>query len=567
MAKALALLALHMVLTALPGVAATLLAARRGERRLPVLLALGLAATGAAAMLSFWALYADRTAGQSLSFLLAFGSALLSGWLLWERRIEGALLRQLSVPLGLWVAGTVFLVFLGFLHGVTEGPISMSAVRFSHQLPSDNDLPNFFAGWFYEHGHGGTPPVYPPYWQASERPPLQIAYVVMQRPFGNDVHGLNYQLLGVALQQLWIVGLWALLLAAGVGRRTRALVALAALLSGVAIVNGFFVWPKLLPTAMLLAAAALMLTPLWEEVRSRLWGAALVAALLGLALLGHGTAAFGVIALVLVAAWRGLPSWRWLGVFALVGIVLWAPWSAYQKWGDPPGNRLARWMLGGDTSLGERGTLSAIADGYSDAGLGGTVSNKAENFAAMVGVSSMPDEASKAFDALGEGNVEGVMRELRGIAFYHLIPALGLLLLGPLAMLAARRRGRLRATEWRFALSCWAVFGVGAVVWGLLLFGSDESRAVLHQGSYLLPLLGIAGAVAGLRATFPRFALWYVPIVALLTLALYTPAFDPSPESSYSVLAALLAAAGLAGFAFLAWRRDGTAAAANTLAR
>ncbi len=567
MAKALALLVLHLALTALPGIAATLIAARRGESRLPVLLALALAATGAAAMLAFWAFYADPVAGQTVSFLLAFGSALLSCWLLWERRIDGALLRGLALPLGLWVAGTVFLVFLGFLHGVTDAPISMSATRFSHQLPSDNDLPNFFAGWFSEHGHAGTPPIYPPYWQASERPPLQIGYVLAQRPFGNDVHGLNYQLLGVALQQLWIVGLWALLLAAGVGRRTRALVALAALLSGVAIVNGFFVWPKLLPTALLLGAAALVLTPLWEEVRGRLWGAVLVATLIGLALLGHGTAAFGAIALVLVAAWRGLPSWRWVGVAALVGIALLAPWSAYQKWGDPPGNRLTRWMLGGDNSLGERGTLSAIAAGYRDAGLGGAVSNKAENFAAMAGVSGLPDQASSALDALGEGNVEGVMRELRGIAFYHLIPSLGLLLLGPLAMLVARRRGRLRATEWRFALSCWAVFGVGAVAWGLLLFGSEESRAVLHQGSYLLPLLGIAGAVAGLRAVFPRFALWYVPIVALLTLALYAPAFDPSPESSYSALAALFAGAGLAAFAFLAWRRGGAGATANTLAR
>jgi hypothetical protein len=566
MAKALALLLAHLLLTALPGVAAALLAARRGERRLPVLLALGLAATGAAAMLAFWAFYAKPVVGESFSFLLAFGAALLSGWLLWEGRIEGTLLRGLAVPLGLWALGTVFLVFLGFLHGVTDGPVSLSALRFSHQLPSDNDLPNFFAGWFYEHGHAGRPPIYPPHWNASERPPLQIGYVLSQRPFGNDVHGLNYQLLGVALQQLWIVGLWALLLAAGIGRRTRALVAFAVLLSGVAIVNGFYVWPKMLPTAMLLGAAALVLTPMWEEVRRSLWGAALVAALLGLALLSHGTAAFGAIALALVAAWRGLPGWRWLGVGALVGLALLAPWSAYQKYGDPPGNRLVRWMLGGDTSYGKQGSLSAIADGYSAAGVGGTLDNKAENFAAMVGISGLPQEAESAFNGLEEGDLATVVGELRGIAFYHLLPSLGLFLLGPLAMLAARRRGRLRATEWSFALTSFAVVLVGAVVWGLLLFGNDESRTVLHQGSYLLPLLGLVGAVAGLRATFPRFALWFVPIAALLGLALYVPALEPSPGTSYSFLAALLVAAGLGGYALLAWRGDGAAEPANTLA-
>ncbi len=44
------LLAIHLALTALPGVAVALFAASRGERREPVLLAIFLAASGAAAM-------------------------------------------------------------------------------------------------------------------------------------------------------------------------------------------------------------------------------------------------------------------------------------------------------------------------------------------------------------------------------------------------------------------------------------------------------------------------------------------------------------------------------------
>ena len=86
-----------------------------------------------------------------------------------------------------------------------------------------------------------------------------------QHPFGWDASQLDYQVLGVVLQQLWIVGLWALLVAARVGRVTRALAMVAVLVSDLAIVNGFFVWPKLLPAAMLLAAAALVMTPLWTR--------------------------------------------------------------------------------------------------------------------------------------------------------------------------------------------------------------------------------------------------------------------------------------------------------------
>jgi hypothetical protein len=567
MAKVLAILLAHLLLTALPGVAAALLAARLGVRNVPVLLAIALAATGVVAMVAFWAYYAGHEVGQAFSFFAFLGSALLIGWTLWGGHLDRGLLRQLAIPLALWGLASAFLVFLGFVHGGTGEPVSMSALRFSHQLPSDNDLPNYFAGWFYAHGHSGAPPVYPPSWIASERPPLQIGFVLLQRPFGTDVAGLNYQLLGVALQQLWVVGLWALLLAARVGRVTRTLTLLTVLVSGVAVVNGFYVWPKMLPTAMLLAAAALLVTPLWPQLRRSAWGALLVAALLGLAMLGHGTAAFGIVALVVVAALRGLPSWRWIGVALLAGVVLLAPWSAYQKYGDPPGNRLTRWMLAGDTTLGEHGTGEAIVDGYREAGLGGALENKVENFAAMVGVSGFPQEASATFDAARAGDLEGVVRGLRDITFYHLLLSLGLLLLGPLAMLAAARRGRLNPAEWSFALVCFAIVAVGAVTWGLLLFGSEESRTVLHQGSYLLPLLALCGAVAGLRATFPRFALYFVAANALLLLALYAPAFDPPLDSAYSPLAALLAAAGLAVFTALAWRAREPTAALNTLAR
>lgn len=566
-AKLLAILALHLALTALPGAAASLLAARLGVRSVPVLLAIGLAATAALALLGFWLYYAGHLAGQSFSAFVFLGAAGLTAWLLWERQLDRVLLRQLAIPLGLWALASLFLVFLGFVHGGADAPLPMSSLRFSHQLPSDNDLPNYFAGWFYAHGHNGTPPVYPPAWMASERPPLQIGFVLLQRPFGNDAAGLHYQLLGVALQQLWVVGLWALLLAARVGRVTRALVLLAVLLSAVAIVNGFYVWPKMLPTALLLAAAALLLTPLWSRLRGCALGALLLAALLALALLSHGTAAFGAIALAIVAAWRGLPSWRWLAVFLLAGFVLLAPWYAYQQSSDPPGNRLTRWMLGGDTSIGERGTGTAIVDGYREAGWGGTLDNKTGNLAAMVGVSGMPDEVRDAIDSARSGNVEGAARDIRDILFLHLLPSLGLLLAGPLAMLLAGRRRRGDPTDWSFALLCFVAAAIGAVAWGLLLFGSDESRTVLHQGSYLLPVLGLCGAVAGLRATFPRFAVWFVALNALLMLALYAPAFDPPEGSAYSVPAALLAAAGLAGFAALAWRTREPTAGPNTLAR
>ena len=545
------LLAIHLLLTGLPGVAAALFAARRGERRVPVLLAVGLLGSGAAAMLAFWSYYGGHELGQTVSFFLIFGAVAVTGWCLYDGGIDRALLRQLATPLALWALGSAFLVFLGFLHGGTGQPLATASTRFSPPLPSDSYIPQFFSDWFYAHGHNGTPPVFPGEWLSSDRPPLQVGYALFERTFGWDKSGLHYQVMGVVLQQLWIVGLWALLLAAGVGRVTRALVIGTVLVSGLAVVNGFFVWPKLLPAAMLLAAAALVLTPLWEDVRKRFWGAALLAALCGVAMMGHGSSVFGVIPLAVVAAWRGMPSWRWLAVAVVVGIAVLAPWSAYQKYGDPPGNRLVKWTLAGVVKPDDRGTGEAIVDAYREAGFEGALHYKVENFRMMVGGA----EAVRGFESrLDEGGLDNAVTAIRTVIFFNLVPSLGLLLLGPIAMAIAWRRGRFEARDWSLALACLAAFLIGAVAWGLLVIGSEADRTAIHVGSYLVPILGICACAAGLRAAFPRFAIYYLGFAALLSLGLYVPALEPPPGTSYSVLGALLAAAALLGFIAIALR-------------
>jgi hypothetical protein len=551
-------LALHFVLTALPGVAVALGLARRGVASVPVLLAAGMAASGAVGLLAFWAYLADPMVGQTFSFFVVFASIALAGWILFERRVERALLCQLAVPLALWALGTYFLIFLGFLHGGENQPLWTAATRFSVQLPSDNGIPNFFAEWFYRHGHGGTTPVFPGEWLSSDRPPLQIGYVLSQRPFYGGSYELHYQAIGVILQQLWIVGLWALLLAARVGRVTKGLVMITVLLSDLAIVNGFFIWPKMLPAAMLLAAAALVLTPLWAELRRSLWAAALVAALFGLAMMGHGGSVFGIVPLALIAAYRGMPSWRWIGTGVLVGLLFIAPWSAYQKWVDPPGNRLTKYMLAGVAEVDPRGVREAIFDSYGEAGLGGAIHYKAENFTTMVGGGPMVEDIDRAVGDLRDGDLAAFLDEVRVNFFFQLLPSLGLLLIVPIVMALARARGRSRPEEWSFALTCWAVLGIGALAWGLIMFGNLAARAVLHAGSFAIPVFGFCGAVIGLRATYPRFAIYFTMVAAALMLAVYAPALRPLEGTSYSPLAILVAVLALGGFAALALRREGT---------
>jgi hypothetical protein len=548
--KLLLVLGWHLLLTGLPAVAAAFFAARR-VRSVPVLLAVALAAGGTVGILGFWTYYGHEVLGETFSFLVVLGSALVVGWALYDGWVDRELLRRLAVPFGLWALGCAFIIFFGFVHGGIDTPLFTSGARFSPPLPGDNDIPHFFAEWFYENSHHGTIPVYPGEWHFSDRPPLQVGYVLSQRAMGWDGYGLNYQVLGVVLQQLWIVGLWALLLAARIGRTTRALAMVVALVSPLAIQNGFYVWPKLLPAAFLLAAAALVLTPLWKDVRRSLWGAVLVAALCGLGMLAHGSTLFGLIPLALIAAVRGLPSWRWLAVGVAIGIVFLAPWSAFQKWADPPGNRLLKWSAAGVVEIDPRGTLETIEDSYREAGLGGAIHDKAENFATISGGTMAPRTVEAALE---NGGLKQVIEAFRTIDFFYLLPSLGLLLLGPVLMLVAalRRRVPRGSPEWSFAVTCFLVILVGAVAWALLMFGSVESRTVIHIGSYLLPLLGIAGSVAGLRAVAPRFSVYYLLFAGTLSLAIYAPAFEPPEGSSYSPLAAILAVIALTGFGAVA---------------
>jgi hypothetical protein len=547
----------HAVLTGLPGIATTLYAIKRGIRQQSILLGLGLAGSGTGAMLGFWAFYAHSAVGEAFAFALPIASIAVS--VLAVRRGVGdkRLLQELSTPLLLWVLGSTFLVFLGFLYGGTNRPIALGQTRFSHLLPADNDLPFFFSEWFFKHGFREVAPQYPGGWQSSDRPPLQIGYVLEQRPLNWTEPALDYQIVGVLVQQLWIVALWALLVATGMRRGTRALIMMAVLVSDLTIVNGFFVWPKMLAAAFFLAASALVLTPVWADVRRSLIGAALLAALIGLSLLSHAASLFGVIPLMLWGALHGPPRWKWIAIGLLAGAMLIGPWAAYQRFGDPPGNRLVKWMLGGAGDVDRRTALRAITAAYRRAGWQGAAHNKLENFATMAGREAVVFWGGDALNALRSGHIVKSIFDVRVLSFFNLLPQMGLLLLGPFAM-AVGYRGRTRyPADWSFAVTAVTMFLLGCLCWGLLMFGSEDTRAVIHTGSLGVIVLGMCGAVSGLRATFPRVAVVVVVARILFALALYVPSYaatpDLTPFTQYSLFRAIVAGGCLTAFAAVAF--------------
>ena len=204
------MLAEHLALTALPGALGAFVAMRRGLRSVPLLLCVALAASGLTAILAFWAFYADPTVGQAFAFLRRARLCLRN------RALPPRPARPGPAERARRAGGAVG---AGAVHSSSTSASSTAARRTadawrrraSHtRCHPTTRSPTIFADWFFHHGHDGSPPLFGD-WLSSDRPPLQIGYVLAQRPFGWDESGLHYEVLGVIVQQLWILGMWAVL--------------------------------------------------------------------------------------------------------------------------------------------------------------------------------------------------------------------------------------------------------------------------------------------------------------------------------------------------------------------
>ncbi|HEX5982768.1 MAG TPA: hypothetical protein VFY69_01035 [Solirubrobacterales bacterium] len=564
-AETLLLALLGLALTGLPAVAAALLAVRLGLRDVATILSLALVASGAAAMLTFWAYFLPPSVGPSGAYLVRFGSVGLIAWSWPAAARERALLRRLAVPLGLWGLATLFVTGFGFMYGGTDFAMGVSAYRFATDptpFAGDNNIPLSHSQWLFE-GHPGPPPYDAAAgWQFSDRGPLQIGYVLSNRVFDSGMGEVRYETLGIALQQLWVVGMWALLLAARVSARTRGLAMVATIVSGVAIANAFYVWPKLLAGAFVLAALALVVSPGEPLIRRRPWTVVLLAACAGLALLAHSSTAFALVPVAALALWRGLPERRWLlaGVVALAVFLL--PWLGYKQFVDPPSNRLEKLSLGGFAGLDDRGTLETLGDEYAEAGLAGTIDNKYRNFLTMAGgnpTTAPPPEGifqwgpvttqlGDLVTAAADGDFSEAISKAREIPHWHLFWALGLLPLALVPILLGRLGGRWRdGPEWGLGRFSLLFFAGSVVVFALLMFGNGASRAIPASLTFAVPLLGMAGLVAALEATYPRLTIPLVGANTLLTLLVYAPWIGEVPGLGFSTLMAVVAAASLAG--------------------
>ena len=422
------------------------------------------------------------------------------------------------------------LVGLLYLSILTYSPINLDLFtlpqfRFlPNGLPNDNVIPWY---WMEALLAGEVPHPLHGDWLSSDRPPLQTAVIsgafqILVPAFNAD---LVYLSISLACQILWIPTAWLVLSEMGANRREISYAVFLSAVTGFFCLNSLYVWPKLLAASLTLLAIYFLLSEV--DIRAA-WVKASVAT--AFSLLAHGGAFFALplIGVIAFLRFRERNFLKGLGYAVCAGLLFLLPWVLYQRFWDPPGDRLLKWHFAGVISIDSRSFLQAIHDSYSNLTFANWLSRRSENIAWLFG--SFPTSLEK----------------LRDGQFFHLFQSLGFLNLGFLGYLFNRESSSFRSSKpiW------WGLF-LSLLGWNLLLF---EGRSTsIHQGPYAIfaMLYLIASVGVSKMPTFLRYLvcilhlilfafIWWHPLDYTLALPLAAvPNFATGTASVLSLLGLL----------------------------
>jgi hypothetical protein len=519
----------YFVLTVLPCLALGTLAIRKGLRDVVLVGLLELAALGLCGYLAFWLWFIAPRLGHLFSFLLPIVSLAFLGWNYGRLDIGGRLIvRRLLTPLLLIGGASLMILCAGFFYGGFDDPFRTAAERYSHPLPPDNTIPYLFAEAVR---NGRVPKPLQADWLSSDRPPLQTGSVLLLYPYMAKPREIGYTVEAVLLQSLWIFAAWLLLTAFGVDARAVALVLGVCLFSGFVFLNSFYVWPKLLAGAFTLGLLALLFTRKAAVLRNSRFTCALAGALLALSLLAHGGSVFAVIGLVLTMLLlrRAMPL-RTVAVLIATAVFLYMPWLLYQKFYDPPANRLLKMHLAGIIEVDKRSFSEALIESYRALTPRQILSNKLVNLEALIENAGpfwvATKELLQSGDPIESASIAGAMR---GWFFFLFTPNLGFLMLGPLALLWGLVK-RHRTIEWRTAAILWLFIVLTAIPWALLMF--RPGMTLIHQGTYAMVLAGYAGSLLAFWAISRFLAIAVGCLQITLNVLLYAVFMHSAPANA-----------------------------------
>jgi hypothetical protein len=456
---------------------------------------------GSASLVSYGVFYVwffDSPVGHQVSVWILIAAALLFAWQCTDRAV-----RQLLAQRDVWLPGLLMLLVMIAYACLLAWPQVTANYRFRIPLPpEDNNAPRALADrmeWrlFQQ---GTPPPIMDHGYRSSDRPPLQTGITLALRPWQPSSGDWAYESLGLFCQLGWIPALYALARTIRLTRRQLAMVLIGCTCSGFFFLNSIYTWPKLLAAALFLSALALLLYLIQlahaREDRDPPETAGILrvsTALTMLALLAHGGPFFSLIALpILLLPLRPWPRLRTRDAILAIAMAasLLAPWLAYQRFYDPPGDRLWKIHFAGlpqDDFQDTRPFLRALREEYARLTPGQYLAGRWSN-------------VKEQFLVFGKAPTSEPIYWGQWQQFIHHLPALDVLLIGFLGLLTSRARPDIvrRLAVYAF---------VALFIWLLLLLAPES--ALMHHGSYATAALLFFCASAGL-AMLPVVVSWGV---------------------------------------------------------
>ncbi|HZQ56190.1 MAG TPA: hypothetical protein VFB14_28630 [Bryobacteraceae bacterium] len=504
-----------LALILLPGLAVTLVIARRKYLSPVVAVMIVILTNATLGYIAFWAYFGDRRLGRTISYsTLALSIIALAPMLRHEAELR-KLVKQIALPFSYVLVAGVCYICLFFLY---SNPVKtggdLGNWRFSNEvLPGDNIIPLIFAHKIYD----GAPlrPFCCGDWLSSDRPPLQAGIVLLEWPFKLVNPGMQYQLVSTALQCFWICGVWCFLKSLRTSEHRIGQVLAFLILSGFLFYNSVYVWPKLLAAALILFIPAILIEALREKHALSNFEAGLAALSFSLALLAHPGGIFSMSAILLILLFRrDLVTFRTIALAVLVTVIFLGPWRAYQKFYDPPGDRLLKLHLAAVGPPDNNSFWYDLRDAYTRLPVSAIVHNKWLNLRILVGNHPVAALIPGALppDRSGRDLIWGAV----GIANVGWLAALILLF----------RRNRARAVP--FSGPIVAAVILNLLVWCLVMFGPGQSYTPHSSYADIIAIsVGLLGFLLMLPRTVCLILLGIQVVNLFLTYVFYRPASVP----------------------------------------
>jgi hypothetical protein len=373
-------------------------------------------------------------------------------------------------------------------------------------------------------------------WKSSDRPPLQTG---MYLAYNSGIYWStrdafsSYLMLSMLLQLVCIPALWAFLRVLKCSEKQISIVLFALIFTDFFFNNVYFTWPKLLAAGLFLLGFSLLL----EKKPLTVLRSIIIGGSLALAYLAHSGVAFSLAPLLIFTIPRigGLFKLKYLVFIAATALLLIVPWSVYQKYYDPPGNRLLKWQFAGVIDIDNNSVLHDVVHAYEPFTPRTYAEYKWQDVEMILGMVRVHDS--------------GFQKDRQVDTFSG---AGGLMILALVGLIFIRRR---QNTKGRQAIKQLSFYILTTLAFWVILMFLPASTS-LHQGSYVTPVMFIA--LLGIAASFlPAFCIGMLlaaqVVLFFLTWIFYKGYYAGtySVHNSYALIAVMFLTLLIAGLLFV----------------